>query len=240
MTQEYATSLDANEALRLHGRLVRRVAWTLKSRLPANVEIDDLTQVGMMGLIDAIERFDLDEGIPFEAFAVQRIRGAMLDELRSADWLSRSERKHRRSTEAAVCRLQHALGRTPLDSEVAAELGLSPERFRSQSRDALGAVVVHFDDLDAALADDPGAEPHHALRDDLSNPMSQLIDRRRREAVYRAIQRLPERQQRMLDLYYEQDKTFRENGDALGLSESGAFRLHRETIARLRQQLRGW
>lgn len=239
MNHDRVSTVDATEALRLHGGLVRRIAWNLKGRLPANVEIDDLIQVGLMGLIDALERFDEADGTPFEVFALQRIRGAMLDELRSEDWLNRSERKHRRSTEAAVCRLQHRLGRVPTESEIAASMGLSLESFRSQSRDAIGIQMVQLDDPDGA-ADDDAVHHHHAIRDERANPMSQLIDRRRCEAVYHAVQRLPERERRVIDLYYEQDKTFRENGEALGLSESGAFRLHRQTIARLRSQLRGW
>lgn len=232
--------MDTAEAVRLHEGLVRRIAWCLKARLPASVELDDLVQVGLMGLMAAAERFDGGAGVPFEAFAAPRIRGAMLDELRSADWSSRSERRHRRSADAAVCRLQHELGRSPTEAEIAEALGLEPEVFRAQSRHALGTQLIHFDDLDGAAADDDAADCPGAAGDELANPMSRLINRRRHEAVYHAVQRLPERERRVIDLYYEQGKTFRENGEVLGLSESGAFRLHREAIAHLRRQLAGW
>lgn len=233
--------MEAAEAVRLHERLVRRIARCLKARLPASVELDDLVQVGLMGLMAAAERFDGGAGVPFEAFAAQRIRGAMLDELRSADWSTRGERQHRRSADAAVCRLQHQLGRSPTEAEVAEALGLEPEVFRALSRQALGIQVIHFEDMDDAAADDDdAADCPGAAGDELANPMSRLINRRRHEAVYRAVQRLPERERRVIDLYYEQGKTFRENGEALGLSESGAFRVHREAIAHLRRQLAGW
>ncbi|MFY8088343.1 MAG: sigma-70 family RNA polymerase sigma factor, partial [Rubrivivax sp.] len=116
--------LDANAMLKQYSPLVRRLAHQMIAKLPANVEIDDLIQVGMIGLSDALTRFDVAQGVQFETFATQRIRGAMLDELRGNDWMSRGDRRHQRSIEAAVHKLEQKLGRAPQESEIASELGM--------------------------------------------------------------------------------------------------------------------
>ena len=117
--------LDVNSMLKQYSPLVRRLAHQMIAKLPANVEIDDLIQVGMIGLTDALSRFDAGQGVQFETFATQRIRGAMLDELRGNDYLSRGTRKHQREIEAALHKLQQRLGRAPAESEIAKEMGLS-------------------------------------------------------------------------------------------------------------------
>ena len=117
--------LDIDSMLRQYSPLVRRLAHQMIAKLPANVEIDDLIQVGMIGLTDALTRFDAGQGVQFETFATQRIRGAMLDELRGADWLSRGTRKQQRDIEGAVHRLEQKLGRAPQESEIAKEMGIT-------------------------------------------------------------------------------------------------------------------
>jgi hypothetical protein len=117
--------LDLNSTLKQYSGLVRRLAHQMIAKLPANVEIDDLIQVGMIGLTDALSRFDAAQGVQFETFATQRIRGAMLDELRGNDYLSRGTRKHQRSIESAVSRLEQQLGRAPQESEIAKEMGIA-------------------------------------------------------------------------------------------------------------------
>src|SRR5207247_2559566 len=117
--------LDVNTMLKQYSPLVRRLAHQMIAKLPANVEIDDLIQVGMIGLTDALSRFDAQQGVQFETFATQRIRGAMLDELRGADWMSRGTRKQQRSIESAVRTLEQKLGRAPHESEIAKEMGVS-------------------------------------------------------------------------------------------------------------------
>ena len=118
--------LDLNSTLKQYSGLVRRLAHQMIAKLPANVEIDDLIQVGMIGLTDALSRFDAAQGVQFETFATQRIRGAMLDELRGNDYLSRGTRKHQRSIESAVSKLEQQLGRAPHESEIAKEMGIAP------------------------------------------------------------------------------------------------------------------
>ena len=116
--------LDANAMIKQYSPLVRRLAHQMIAKLPANVELDDLIQVGMIGLSDALSRFDAAQGVQFETFATQRIRGAMLDELRGSDWMSRGDRRQQRSIEAAVRTLEQRHGRAPSEGEIAAEMGL--------------------------------------------------------------------------------------------------------------------
>ena len=118
-------TLDRQAAIDQYGQLVRRVAAQLIAKLPANVEMDDLVQAGMIGLFDALSRYQANQGAQFETFAMQRIRGAMIDELRDSDWMSRGSRKSQKDIEQALHRLEHQLGRTPLESEIAKEMGMT-------------------------------------------------------------------------------------------------------------------
>src|SRR5437868_8349849 len=117
--------LDLNSTLKQYSGLVRRLAHQMIAKLPANVEIDDLIQVGMIGLNDAMSRFDAEQGVQFETFATQRIRGAMLDELRGSDWMSRGGRRQQREIETAVHKLEQKLGRPPAESEIADAMGIT-------------------------------------------------------------------------------------------------------------------
>src|SRR5574343_1291970 len=122
--------LDIDSMLKQYSPLVRRLAHQMIAKLPANVEIDDLVQVGMIGLSDALSRFDASQGVQFETFATQRIRGAMLDELRGSDWMSRGNRRQQREIEPAVHRLEQKLGRAPAESEIAKEMGISLSEYQ--------------------------------------------------------------------------------------------------------------
>ncbi|HNB45965.1 MAG TPA: sigma-70 family RNA polymerase sigma factor, partial [Burkholderiaceae bacterium] len=139
--------LDANAMLKQYSPLVRRLAHQMIAKLPANVELDDLIQVGMIGLTDALSRFDSDQGVQFETFATQRIRGAMLDELRGADWMSRGNRKHQRDIESAVHRLEQRFGRAPLESEIAAEMGVSLGDYQDLLNKVRGTQLIYLEDM---------------------------------------------------------------------------------------------
>ncbi len=134
--------LDANALLKQYSPLVRRLAHQMIAKLPANVELDDLIQVGMIGLSDALTRFDAAHGVQFETFATQRIRGAMLDELRGNDWMSRGDRRQQRSIESAVHKLEQKLGRAPHESEIAAEMGLGLGEYQELLGKVRGTQLV--------------------------------------------------------------------------------------------------
>src|SRR5256714_7485640 len=138
--------LDVNSMLKQYSPLVRRLAHQMIAKLPANVEIDDLIQVGMIGLTDALSRFDAAQGVQFETFATQRIRGAMLDELRGNDYLSRGTRKQQRSIEAAVHKLEQRLGPAPPQSEIARQIGTTLARYQALLRNARATHLVYLED----------------------------------------------------------------------------------------------
>src|SRR5512137_1416947 len=139
--------LDAGQLLKQYQPLVRRLAHQMIAKLPANVELDDLIQVGMIGLSDALTRFDAGQGVQFETFATQRIRGAMLDELRSGDWMSRGNRKQQRQIEAAIHKLEQQFGRAPAESEIAASMGMSLADYQDMLGKVRGTQLLYLEDM---------------------------------------------------------------------------------------------
>ena len=230
--------LDVNTMLKQYSPLVRRLAHQMIAKLPANVEIDDLIQVGMIGLTDALSRFDAAQGVQFETFATQRIRGAMLDELRGNDYLSRGTRKHQRSIESAVHKLEQKLGRAPHESEIAKEMGVSLAEYQELLGKVRGTQLVHLEDMSGDEGDDDYLDRH--VVDEDGNPLSMLQDRRMREALVQAIKNLPEREQYVMSMYYEHDMNLKEIAAVLGVTESRVCQLHSQSIARLRARLREW
>src|SRR6478752_831439 len=152
--------LDLNSTLKQYSPLVRRLAHQMIAKLPANVEIDDLIQVGMIGLTDALSRFDAAQGVQFETFATQRIRGAMLDELRGNDYLSRGTRKQQRSIEAALHRLQQRLGRAPVESEIACEMGISLAGYQQLLSKVRGTQLMYLEDMSGDEGDSDFLDRH--------------------------------------------------------------------------------
>ncbi len=230
--------LDVNGMLRQYSPLVRRLAHQMMAKLPANVEVDDLIQVGMIGLADALSRFDPAQGVQIETFATQRIRGAMLDELRGADWLSRGSRKQQRDIESAVHRLEQRLGRAPHESEIAAEMGLSLPDYQDMLGKVRGTQLIYLEDMSGDEGDQDYLDRHVA--DSGSDPLSLLQDDRMRHALVEAIKKLPEREQLVMSLYYEEDMNLKEIAAVLGVTESRVCQLHSQSIARLRVKLREW
>jgi RNA polymerase sigma factor FliA len=230
--------LDSSAMLKQYSPLVRRLAHQMIAKLPANVEIDDLIQVGMIGLNDALSRFDTAQGVQFETFATQRIRGAMLDELRGSDWMSRGDRRHQRSIESAVHKLEQKLGRAPHESEIAAEMGMTLTDYQELLGKVRGTQLVYLEDMSGDEGDEDYLDRH--IVDNEANPLARLSDRKMREALVAAIEHLPEREQYVMSMYYEQDMNLKEIAAVLGVTESRVCQLHSQSIARLRARLREW
>ena len=230
--------LETNELLRQYSPLVRRLAHQMIAKLPANVEIDDLIQVGMMGLSDALARFDVSQGVQFETFATQRIRGAMLDELRGSDWMSRGDRRHQRAIEAAVHKLEQRLGRAPNESEIAREMGLKLQEYQELLGKVRGTQLVYLEDMAGDEGDEDFLDRH--MVDVEANPLGRLSDHRMRQALVAAIEALPEREQYVMSMYYEHDMNLKEIAAVLGVTESRVCQLHSQSIARLRTKMREW
>jgi len=230
--------LDANAMIKQYSPLVRRLAHQMIAKLPANVELDDLIQVGMIGLSDALSRFDAAQGVQFETFATQRIRGAMLDELRGNDWMSRGDRRHQRSIEAAVRTLEQRHGRPPTEGEIAAEMGMKLAEYQELLGKVRGTQLVCLEDMSGDDGDDDYLDRHVASED--HNPLALLQDQRMRMALVEAIKNLPEREQYVMSMYYEHDMNLKEIAAVLGVTESRVCQLHSQSIARLRAKLREW
>jgi RNA polymerase sigma factor for flagellar operon FliA len=223
---------ESHETLRQYQPMVTRLARQLIAKLPASVELDDIVQAGMIGLMDAATRFQPDQGTQFETFATQRVRGAMLDELRQNDWLPRSVRRNQRSIDRSIRALEQSLGRAPLESEIAAQLGLALPEYRAMLLDARMGQHMSYDDWDV---DGEGAGDR--LADPGKDPSGNLEDKRFRAALIAAIERLPERERNLMGLYYEQDLNFREIAVVLGVTESRVCQLHTQAVARIRSSL---
>ena len=230
--------LDIDAMLHQYSPLVRRLAHQMIAKLPANVEIDDLIQVGMIGLTDALSRFDAGQGVQFETFATQRIRGAMLDELRGADWMSRGTRKQQRDIESAVRSLEQKLGRAPVESEIAKEMGITLSDYQEMLGKVRGTQLIYLEDMSGDDGDSDYLDRHVA--DEGNDPLSLLQDHRMREALVEAIKNLPEREQFVMSMYYEHDMNLKEIAAVLKVTESRVCQLHSQSIARLRVKLRDW
>lgn len=219
-----------------HASLVKKLAYQLKSKLPASVELDDLIQAGMMGLLDAVNKYEESHGAQFETYASQRIRGSMLDELRSADWLPRSIRKNMREVETAISQLEQKLGRSPTEIEVAKNLSLSLDDYYEKLNYSSGHQLVYYEDFHDA--DSKGEHFLDRFVKDESNPMQSLLESDFKEAVVDAIERLPEREKVLMGLYYEQELNLKEIGAIMNVSESRVCQLHSQAVGRLRATLK--
>lgn len=227
---------DKNALLTEHAPLVKRLAHQLKAKLPPSVEVDDLIQAGMIGLLDAVGRYEETHGAQFETYAVQRIRGAMLDELRSSDWLPRSMRQNMRKIEVAMNSLQQRLGRPPLETEVAAHLKLSLADYQELLTEGGGHQLIYYEDFHDGEGNEHFLDRYCAELS--SDPLQSLMNTGFREAVIHAITALPEREKILMGLYYEQEMNLREIGAVMNVSESRVCQLHSQAIARMRATLR--
>lgn len=229
--------LDRSALIKQYQPLVRRLAHYMMAKLPASVEVDDLIQVGLIGLADALSRYEAAQGVQFETFATQRIRGAMLDELRGNDWMSRGSRKSQKDIETSMRRLEHRLGRTPVESEIAQEMGLSLAEYQSLLNKVRGTQLVYLEDMARTNEDDDSFLDRHVADAD-SDPMNMLRDQRLRQSLVSAIKSLPEREQHIMSMYYEQDMNLKEIAAVLDVTESRVCQLHSQSIARLRAKMR--
>jgi RNA polymerase sigma factor for flagellar operon FliA len=226
---------DKNHLLTEHMPLVKRLAHQMKAKLPPSVEVDDLVQAGMIGLLDAISRYEENHGAQFETYAVLRIRGAMLDELRSSDWLPRSTRQNMRKVEQAMATLQQQLGRPPSESEVAKSLKLSLADYQDMLGDSGGHQLVYYEDFHDEDGNDSWLD-RYAVDDE--DPLRALLETDFRQAVIDAIDALPPREKMLMGLYYEEELNLKEIGAVMGVSESRVSQLHSQAVARLRTFLR--
>jgi RNA polymerase sigma factor for flagellar operon FliA len=230
--------------LELHRPLVKQIARRIRQRLPPNVGMDELEQAGLLGLNQALSRFEEGRGSSFESYASRRIEGAMLDALRETDTLSRDSRARLREVRTAVQRLEHLLGRPPRAKEVANELNWSLDEFHRCMVDA-GAGGVRTGEEELENREDDSAiwssdAPEHAVIDEHADPLRALQQRQRQAALNAAFDALEEAERYVMESIYKHDLPLRDIGKTLGVSESRVSRMASEIVARLRIRLRGW
>ena len=221
--------------------LVKYVAGRVGSGLPAHVDEEDLVSYGLLGLMGAIDRFDPSRDIKFETFAIARIKGAIIDELRSLDWVPRSVRSRARDIERAMAELERILHRVPTDGEIAEKLGLTEEELDDSLTDISRSSIAALDELWTISGSSGDQVSLIDTIEDTSGPDPQgaLAQTELRDALGDAIARLPEREKLVVTLYYYEELTLREIGDVLGVTESRVSQLHTKAILRLKARLAG-
>jgi RNA polymerase sigma factor FliA len=232
----YPTELvDRNRLVEKHVPLVKRIAYHLLGRLPADVQVDDLIQAGVIGLLEAARLYDASQGASFETYAGIRIRGAMLDEVRRSDWTPRSVHRNARRVSEAVRAVEHREGREAQAQEVAAELDVGLDEYQRMVSDAVSSRVLSFEDIF-----EPESEGENRLPGSEPDPLERLQDEGFKEALAGEIDRLPEREKLVMSLYYDDELNLREIGEVLGVSESRVCQLHGQALVRLRARMTDW
>jgi RNA polymerase sigma factor for flagellar operon FliA len=242
--RKYCASRDRQLRDRLiltYAPLVKFVAGRLGSGLPAHVDEGDLVSYGLLGLIGAIERYDPDRDVKFETYAIARIKGSIIDELRAMDWVPRSVRARARDIERAIGELEAQSGRAPSEEEIAAKLGVSQDELGENLLEISRSSIAALDEL-WTVSSSGGDQV--ALIDTIEDtqgpePQTALAQTEMREALGEAIARLPEREKLVVTLYYYEELTLREIGEVLGVTESRVSQLHTKAILRLKARLGG-
>lgn len=214
--------------------LVRHEALKLATRLPTSVELDDLLQVGYMGLLNAAERYDPKHGAAFTTYATQRIKGAMLDELRSRDWIPRRIRHDIKRINAKVQELEQKLGRTPDDKEIAHHLQMAPEEYRKISLYLNSSQLFSYDEMKEIFGDSIDSL---IVQSEDNNPLMAVLNDENRDIIAKEIKSLPEKEKLVLVLYYQEGLNLREIGAVLEVSESRVSQLHSQAIKQIKNKI---
>lgn len=221
--------------LEKHALLVRKIAYHLIGRLPDTVQVDDLLQAGSMGLLEASRNFDADKGASFETFASIRIRGSMLDEVRRQDWVPRSVHRNSRRVSEAIKAIEGRTGREATDNEIAEEMGVSLQEYNKYLADTAGSRLFSFEEINSQ--EDSAYEVPDLKA---SDPLAEVQESQFQESLADAIATLPEREQLVLSLYYNEELNLKEIGATLNVSESRISQILSQAAARLRGRLADW
>jgi len=218
-----------------YGFLVKKIAYHLLARMPSSVEVDDLIQAGMMGLLEAHKRFESNKGASFETYAGIRIRGFIMDEVRKSDWAPRSVRRNGRAVASAINSLESTLGREATDMEVANFMGVGLDEYHDMLQSSMSSQLFSFEELlDSDSLNFEGGT------DNVSNPLESVENQDFQDSLVVAIDSLPEREKLVLSLYYNEEMNLKEIGAVLGVSESRVSQIHSQAAMRLKVKLIDW
>lgn len=233
-TLETRNSIDIEQ----YAFLVKRIALHLLARMPASVQLDDLVQAGMLGLMEAARKYDGDRGASFETYAGIRIRGAMVDEMRRGDWVPRSVHRNARRITEAMHIVEGRVGRDASDVEIAEQMGIELEEYHDMANDTLAGRLFSFEDV--LEEQEQGTVPSILQDDSMQTPSDVAQNDALRSAMARAIDELPEREKLVLSLYYDEEMNLKEIGLVLGVSESRISQIHSQAALRLKKKLSDW
>ena len=230
-----ASSAAADALVVRHAELVKRIAYHLAGRLPASVEVDDLIQAGMLGLLEAAANYTADRGASFETYAGIRIRGAMLDALRKLDWAPRSVHRKARAAAAAIREIEAEFGREARDGEIAQRMGVPLDEYHKITRDAASCRIASLDDTNGDEDSLLGR-----VEDESADPFQDATEEGFRAALAKAIHELPDRERLVMSLYYDDELNLKEIGAVLKVTESRVCQLHGQALVRLKARLVDW
>ena len=228
-------SISQDEVVERYAPLVKRIAHHILARMPASVQVDDLIQAGLVGLLEAARNYDTTKGASFETYAGIRIRGSMIDDVRRGDWAPRSVHRNSRMVAEGIQAVENRTGRDATDQEVADELGITIENYYKITRDSASSKLFSYDEL--ISGDD---KPEEQLSSDAVNPSDGIESQALRENLAECISQLPERERMVLALYYDEELNLKEIGMVLGVSESRVSQIHSQAAMRLRARMTGW
>lgn len=231
----YSQQQSIDAAIEQYGTLVKRIAHHLVARLPPSVQVEDLIQAGMLGLMEAKQHFDGSKGASFETYAGIRIRGAMLDDIRKGDWVPRSVHKHNREISQTIATLESELGHEPKDTEIAARMGMSLEQYYQVQNDINVGRLIGMDDL--AIPDDMISSEGQSHKNE---PFDDVANVSFKTQLTNAIGELPEREALVLSLYYDEELNLKEIGAIIGVSESRVCQIQNQAMQRLKAKLTNW
>ena len=215
-----------------HASMVKRIAYHLKSRLPAHIQVDDLIQAGMIGLLEAAKNYDAKQGASFETYASIRIRGAMLDEMRKNDWAPRSVHRNSRRVAEVIRQIENEKGRDARDSEIAEALNIELDEYNRILQDSSGHKILSFEEFGIG---------NESILESIPNPQTGILDGLQKEnmrvLIANAVAGLPERERLVMALYYDEELNLREIGAIIGVSESRISQIHSQAVIRLQTRL---
>ncbi len=237
--QTHDATLAENSGLRVedYADLVKRIAQHMVARMPASVQVDDLIQSGMIGLIEASKKYDASRGASFETYAGIRIRGAIVDEIRRGDWVPRSVHRNARRISETISHIEAKLGRDAKDSEVAEAMGVELDEYYAMSSDALSGRLFSIDE---SYNGEETSIVEQTESPAFQHPFEGVQSDALKKSLVNAIEQLPERERLVLSLYYDEELNLKEIGEVLGVSESRVSQIHSQAALRLRAKLKDW